>query len=97
MLESFLNKMSAKRLSILMDDGLPWTAIFKAILAEATPDERGRMFLFKELKRHFDVQMETLSLIGGWSYFENGGYNDDILNARLEGKLQLLDITNPST
>lgn len=69
--------------------GTSWTSLFRAILADFPPGERFRMVLFRELQLHFDVPIETLSLIGAWDYWPGGGYCDEELNLKLQGKLQL--------
>lgn len=83
--------MNSEKLKILMENDLPWSTLFREILAETTPENRGRMFLFNELRRNFHLQVETLSLIGGWNFWEDGGYDDEVLTAKLEGKLLLKD------
>lgn len=82
--------MNYFRISELVRSGSSWTSIFTAILEDAPSGERGRMFLFRELQQYFDVRVETLSMIGGWSYWTAGGYDDETLNAMLSGKLRLL-------
>lgn len=66
--------------------------MFRQILAEAEPEDRVRMYLFRELWRFFDVRVQTLILIiADWSYWTEGQYDDETLNAMLEGKLLLRD------
>lgn len=83
----------------LLESGMSWTAIFRAVLEEVRPEERSRMVLFRELQCHFEVGIETLSMIGGWDYWSGGGYDDIALDARLQGKLVLRGnaITPPPT
>jgi len=81
--------MKADKIISMLQGGAAWTAVFHAILAEVAPEERCRMVLFRELQCHFDVRIETLSMIGGWDYWSGGGYDDDALNEKLQGKLLL--------
>lgn len=91
--------MTNNQIIALLQSGASWTSIFRAILAESPPEERSRMILFRELQCHFDVRIETLSVIGGWDYWSDGGYNDDTLNRKLQGKLLFKGATDapPST
>lgn len=81
--------MDHQHISALVQKGLPWTDVFRRILEEMPPEERNRMVLFRELQQHFDVRIETLSMIGAWKYWPDGRYDDDTLNQRLTGVLQL--------
>jgi hypothetical protein len=81
--------MNTNQIIAILQSGASWTAVFRAILAEVVPEERSRMVLFRELQSHFDVRIETLSMIGGWDYWTSGGYDDTALNEKLQGKLLL--------
>lgn len=74
--------MKSDLITTLLQSGASWTAVFRAMLAEVAHEERTRMVLFRELQCHFDVRIETLSMIGGWDYWNGGGYDDSVLNAK---------------
>jgi hypothetical protein len=73
----------------LVKKGAPWTAIFTAILDQYAPESRSRMMLFRQLQHHFHIPIEMLSVIGGWQFWEKGGYDDATLNRMLQGKLTI--------
>jgi hypothetical protein len=86
--------MNALQIIPLLENGATWTSIFQELLAEFPLGKRTRMVLFRELERLFEVNIETLSIIGGWAYWIDGGYDDDELNNKLEGKLRLRGLSN---
>ena len=81
-----MTRVDPDQIRSLVNEGAKWTDIFTAILNDAGSDSR--MYLFNSLLHHFVVEVETLSIIGGWDRWEDGGYDSETLDAKLEGSFE---------
>ena len=72
-----------------LENDVSWTTLFKVILNEYPIGKRNQMVFFRELQCHFEVKVTTLSMIGGWDYWDNGSYIDDDISKELQDRLSL--------
>jgi hypothetical protein len=63
--------------------------ILRRILEHEDHRHMSRLWLVKELRELFDIDLQTAILTGGWNYWDGSGFDDAELNERLEGKLKL--------
>jgi hypothetical protein len=51
--------------------------VFKRILADASPDSKGPLYLIKRIRSIWKMPLEKVIPVGAWSIFEDGGVADE--------------------
>lgn len=74
--------------NLVMEDARP-SIILRQILAHEDHRQMSRLWLTKELRDLFDMDLKTAIRTGGWSYWDGEGFDDAELDELLEGKLTL--------
>jgi hypothetical protein len=74
--------------NLVMDNARP-SIILRQILAHEDHRHMSRLWLTKELRALFDIDLKTAIRTGGWNYWDGEGFDDAELDELLRGKLTL--------
>jgi hypothetical protein len=75
---------------LAVSDARP-SVILRRILADKHHRDMSRLWLFKELREVFAIDLRDVLPVGGWNYWDGEGYGDDELDEVLKGKLKPKD------